>query len=135
MGHLLLPQYGSQDPHGNWNGLIKEVLDGPEEGGAHFAIADLSITTKRTVVVSFSTPFLDVGEQGCQGCRGKIVGRMQGCNFGALFFWGGGREYTTDVTDKSDLLLPQSARRVATLPVASTVAAMVFFCQESPSCS
>ncbi len=41
-------QYGSVDRHGNWNGLIKEVLEGPENGGADFAIADLVLPlTKR----------------------------------------------------------------------------------------
>ena len=34
-----------QDEHGNWNGMIKEVLEGTENGGADFAVADLSITS------------------------------------------------------------------------------------------
>ncbi len=40
-------QYGSVDRHGNWNGLIKEVLEGPENGGADFAIADLVLTKRK----------------------------------------------------------------------------------------
>ena len=30
--------YGSQDEHGNWNGMIEEVMKGTEEGGADFAV-------------------------------------------------------------------------------------------------
>ena len=29
-------KYGGQDEHGNWNGMINEVLMGTEEGGCRF---------------------------------------------------------------------------------------------------
>ena len=28
--------YGSMDEHGNWNGMIREVMDGVQEGGMVF---------------------------------------------------------------------------------------------------
>jgi hypothetical protein len=58
---LFLFQYGSQDEHGNWNGLIKEVMLGSEGGGADFAIADLSITSSRASAVTFSMPWMNLG--------------------------------------------------------------------------
>jgi hypothetical protein len=54
-------QYGSQDEHGNWNGMIKEVMLGSEGGGADFAIADLSITSSRASAVTFSMPWMNLG--------------------------------------------------------------------------
>ena len=36
-----------------WNGMIKEVMVGTEEGGADFAIADLSVTSQRNEAVQF----------------------------------------------------------------------------------
>nr|AHN49642.1 ionotropic glutamate kainate receptor 2 [Caligus rogercresseyi] len=54
-------QYGKEDAHGNWNGLIKEVQIGPENGGADFAVADLSITTSRASAVGFSMPWMNLG--------------------------------------------------------------------------
>ncbi len=58
---LFLFQYGSQDEHGNWNGMIKEVMLGSEGGGADFAIADLSITSSRASAVTFSMPWMNLG--------------------------------------------------------------------------
>jgi hypothetical protein len=56
-------QYGGIDKRtGKWNGAIKQVLDGPEEGGSDFAVLDLSITSDRAKVVSFSMPFLNLGK-------------------------------------------------------------------------
>ncbi|XP_040571507.1 glutamate receptor ionotropic, kainate 2 [Lepeophtheirus salmonis] len=54
-------KYGNQDEHGNWNGLIKEVLLGADDGGADFAVADLSITTARSTAVVFSMPWMTLG--------------------------------------------------------------------------
>ena len=55
--------YGSQDEHGNWNGMINEVMIGVEEGGADFAIADLSVTSARNAAVQFSMPWMNLGEE------------------------------------------------------------------------
>jgi len=49
--------YGSEVSPGNWNGMIGEVLD----GRADFAIADISITSKRASAVSFSMPWMNLG--------------------------------------------------------------------------
>ena len=54
-------KYGSVDEHGNWNGMIKEVMDGTEMGGADFAIADLSVTSARNDAVQFSIPWMNLG--------------------------------------------------------------------------
>ena len=32
--------YGSQDEHGNWNGMIEEVMIGTDNGGADFAVGE-----------------------------------------------------------------------------------------------
>ena len=40
---------------------MKEVMDGPEEDGADFAIADLSVTSLRASVLKFSMPFMNLG--------------------------------------------------------------------------
>ena len=58
-------KYGSIDNHGNWNGMMKEVLMGTENGGADFAIADLSVTSSRASAVTFSMPFMNLGEIFC----------------------------------------------------------------------
>ena len=42
---------------GNWNGMIGEVLD----GRADFAIADISITSKRASAVRFTMPWMNLG--------------------------------------------------------------------------
>ena len=42
-------KYGGMDEHGNWNGMMYEVIHGVEDGGADFAVADLSITSQRYV--------------------------------------------------------------------------------------
>ena len=42
--------------------MIGEVLLGPEEGGADFAIADLSMTSARAEVVDFSMPWMTLGK-------------------------------------------------------------------------
>ena len=55
-------KYGSRDKTtGKWNGAIGEVLDGPEWGGADFAVFDLTITSARAKAVKFSMPFLNLG--------------------------------------------------------------------------
>ena len=54
-------QYGNQDEHGNWDGMMREVLIGPENGGADFAVADLSVTTTRASAVQFSMPWMNLG--------------------------------------------------------------------------
>jgi ABC-type amino acid transport substrate-binding protein len=42
--------------------MIKEVMIGVENGGADFAIADLSITTSRASAVTFSMPWMNLGK-------------------------------------------------------------------------
>ena len=54
-------KYGSKNDHGRWNGMIKEVMVGTEEGGADFAIADLSVTSQRNEAVQFSNPWMTLG--------------------------------------------------------------------------
>ncbi|XP_064489353.1 glutamate receptor ionotropic, kainate 2-like isoform X2 [Ornithodoros turicata] len=49
--------YGSRSRHGEWNGMIREVLDRE----ADMAIGDLSITYARESAVDFTTPFLHTG--------------------------------------------------------------------------
>ena len=41
--------------------MIGEVLMPVEEGGADFAIADLSMTSSRSAVVDFSMPWMTLG--------------------------------------------------------------------------
>ena len=41
--------------------MIGEVLMPVEEGGADFAIADLSMTSSRSSVVDFSMPWMTLG--------------------------------------------------------------------------
>ena len=55
-------KYGNTDEHGNWNGMINEVLMDNEEGGADFAIADLSVTSARNQAVQFSIPWMNLGK-------------------------------------------------------------------------
>ena len=64
--HIYFPcdcKYGAEDPPdtGNWNGMVGEVLMDVEEGGADFAIADLSMTSSRSSVVDFSMPWMTLG--------------------------------------------------------------------------
>ncbi|OQR76806.1 glutamate receptor [Tropilaelaps mercedesae] len=47
-------QHGTRDRQGNWNGLIRDILDME----ADVALADLTVSTERARVVSFTTPFL-----------------------------------------------------------------------------
>ena len=54
-------QYGNQDENGNWNGLVREVIIGPKEGGADFAVADISVTSSRSQAVQFSMPWMKIG--------------------------------------------------------------------------
>ena len=49
--------YGSLDANGQWNGMIKELLDQK----ADVAIGDLSINYDRETAVDFTTPFLNTG--------------------------------------------------------------------------
>ena len=55
--------YGAESPpdSGKWNGMIGEVLMPIEDGGADFAIADLSMTSSRSAVVEFSMPWMTLG--------------------------------------------------------------------------
>ncbi|XP_076135583.1 glutamate receptor ionotropic, kainate 3 [Alosa pseudoharengus] len=50
-------KYGSQDDKGQWNGLIRELM----EHKADLAVAPLTITYLREKVVDFSKPFLNMG--------------------------------------------------------------------------
>ena len=43
-------------------GMINEVMIGVEEGGADFAIADLSVTSGRNEAVQFSIPWMNLGK-------------------------------------------------------------------------
>ena len=54
-------KYGNPDDNGNWDGLIREVMIGPKEGGADFAVADLSVTSARVKAVQFSMPWMTLG--------------------------------------------------------------------------
>ncbi|KAK6326114.1 hypothetical protein J4Q44_G00017590 [Coregonus suidteri] len=50
-------RYGSQDDKGQWNGMIKELM----EHRADLAVAPLTITYLREKVVDFSKPFMSMG--------------------------------------------------------------------------
>ena len=55
-------KHGSVDENGNWNGMIKELLD----ENADIAMADLTINYQREMVVDFTMPFLDLGKIICK---------------------------------------------------------------------
>ena len=42
--------------------MVNEVMIGTEEGGADFAIADLSVTSERNGAVQFSIPWMNLGK-------------------------------------------------------------------------
>ncbi|XP_075460847.1 glutamate receptor ionotropic, kainate 3 [Ascaphus truei] len=50
-------RYGSQDEKGQWNGLVKELIDHK----ADLAVAPLTITHVREKVIDFSKPFMTLG--------------------------------------------------------------------------
>ncbi|CAL8288455.1 unnamed protein product [Merluccius merluccius] len=50
-------KYGSQDDKGQWNGMIRELI----EHRADLAVAPLTITYMREKVVDFSKPFMGMG--------------------------------------------------------------------------
>ncbi|KAG9492879.1 hypothetical protein GDO78_001045, partial [Eleutherodactylus coqui] len=50
-------RYGSQDEKGQWNGLVKELIDHK----ADLAVAPLTITHIREKVIDFSKPFMTLG--------------------------------------------------------------------------
>lgn len=50
-------RYGSQDDKGQWNGMIRELI----EHRADLAVAPLTITYMREKVVDFSKPFMSMG--------------------------------------------------------------------------
>ncbi|XP_075907010.1 glutamate receptor ionotropic, kainate 3 [Nelusetta ayraudi] len=50
-------KYGSQDEKGQWNGMIKELI----EHKADMAVAPLTITYMREKVIDFSKPFMSMG--------------------------------------------------------------------------
>nr|XP_040563433.1 glutamate receptor ionotropic, kainate 1-like [Lepeophtheirus salmonis] len=54
---ILSNTYGSMDKSGQWNGMIRDLLD----ERADMAIADLTINYQREQVVDFTMPFLDLG--------------------------------------------------------------------------
>ncbi|XP_028968996.1 glutamate receptor ionotropic, kainate 2 [Galendromus occidentalis] len=47
-------RHGARDRHGHWDGLIRDILDME----ADVALADLTVTSDRARVVSFTTPFM-----------------------------------------------------------------------------
>ncbi|XP_076358702.1 glutamate receptor ionotropic, kainate 2-like [Tachypleus tridentatus] len=49
--------YGKKNKHGEWNGMIRELID----GNADIAIGDLTITYEREEVVDFTMPFMNLG--------------------------------------------------------------------------
>ncbi|KAL3197001.1 hypothetical protein MRX96_045029 [Rhipicephalus microplus] len=49
--------HGSRDSHGQWNGMVRELLDME----ADLAIGDLTITYAREAVVDFTMPFMTLG--------------------------------------------------------------------------
>jgi hypothetical protein len=57
--------------------MMKEVLLGTENGGADFAIADLSVTSSRASAVTFSMPFMNLGEQKQTNIDKYIISRPQ----------------------------------------------------------
>ncbi|XP_045900216.1 glutamate receptor ionotropic, kainate 3 isoform X1 [Micropterus dolomieu] len=50
-------KYGSQDEKGQWNGIIRELI----EHRADLAVAPLTITYMREKVIDFSKPFMSMG--------------------------------------------------------------------------
>ena len=74
-------QYGAQDEHGNWDGMIEEVIRGTEDGGADFAVADLSITSSRASAVTFSMPWMTLGNKNnlshCSNTKAWMMKKMQ----------------------------------------------------------
>uniref|UniRef100_A0A3Q3JEP5 Glutamate receptor n=1 Tax=Monopterus albus TaxID=43700 RepID=A0A3Q3JEP5_MONAL len=50
-------KYGSQDDKGQWNGMIRELI----EHRADLAVAPLTITYMREKVIDFSKPFMSMG--------------------------------------------------------------------------
>ncbi|XP_078108556.1 glutamate receptor ionotropic, kainate 3 [Sander vitreus] len=50
-------RYGSQDDKGQWNGMIRELI----EHRADLAVAPLTITYMREKVIDFSKPFMSMG--------------------------------------------------------------------------
>lgn len=51
------PPHGNKNEKGEWNGLIRELIDGK----ADIAVADLTITYERESVVDFTMPFMSLG--------------------------------------------------------------------------
>ncbi|XP_059617774.1 uncharacterized protein LOC132262512 [Phlebotomus argentipes] len=49
--------YGTMDENGNWNGMMKELMD----YRADLAITDLTITAERESAVDFTMPFMNLG--------------------------------------------------------------------------
>lgn len=49
--------YGKRNEHGEWNGMIRELIDGK----ADLAIGDLTITYEREEAVDFTMPFMNLG--------------------------------------------------------------------------
>ncbi|XP_016071989.1 PREDICTED: glutamate receptor ionotropic, kainate 1 isoform X1 [Miniopterus natalensis] len=50
-------KYGAQDDRGEWNGMVKELID----HRADLAVAPLTITYVRETVIDFSKPFMTLG--------------------------------------------------------------------------
>uniref|UniRef100_A0A8C0B873 Glutamate receptor n=1 Tax=Buteo japonicus TaxID=224669 RepID=A0A8C0B873_9AVES len=53
-------KYGAQDEKGQWNGMIKELIDHVSEK-ADLAVAPLTITHVREKAIDFSKPFMTLG--------------------------------------------------------------------------
>lgn len=51
------PSHGTRNEKGEWNGLIRELID----GRADISVADLTITYERESVVDFTMPFMSLG--------------------------------------------------------------------------
>lgn len=51
------PSHGARNEKGEWNGLIRELIDGK----ADISVADLTITYERESVVDFTMPFMSLG--------------------------------------------------------------------------
>lgn len=52
-----LASHGARNEKGEWNGLIRELID----GRADISVADLTITYERESVVDFTMPFMSLG--------------------------------------------------------------------------
>lgn len=51
-----LPEFGKMDDEGNWNGVIKKLIDKE----ADIALGTMSVMSERETVIDFTVPFYDL---------------------------------------------------------------------------